>query len=79
VSTPTRRYGSPVSAAREGEALALYVRGDPESLYERDSAETFCRQALALADELGVRPLVAHCHHGLGKLYRRTGKARAGA
>jgi len=21
-----------------------------------------------------VRPLVAHCHLGLGKLYRRTGK-----
>ena len=31
------------------------------------------RQALALADELGMRPLVAHCHLGLGKLYRRTG------
>ena len=28
----------------------------------------------ALADELGMRPLVAHCHLGLGKLYRRTGK-----
>jgi hypothetical protein len=22
---------------------------------------------------LGMRPLVAHCHLGLGKLYRRTG------
>ena len=32
------------------------------------------RQALALAEELGMRPLVAHCHLGLGKLYRRTGK-----
>jgi tetratricopeptide (TPR) repeat protein len=31
------------------------------------------RQAAALADELGMRPLVAHCHLGLGKLYRRTG------
>ena len=29
---------------------------------------------LALADELGMRPLVAHCHLGLGKLYRRTGE-----
>jgi hypothetical protein len=27
-----------------------------------------------LAEELGLRPLVAHCHLGLGKLYRRTGK-----
>jgi hypothetical protein len=30
-------------------------------------------QALALADEGGLRPLVAHCHRGLGKLYRRIG------
>jgi Tetratricopeptide repeat len=32
------------------------------------------RQALALASELGMRPLLAHCHLGLGTLYRRTGK-----
>ena len=31
-------------------------------------------RALALAEELGMRPLVAHCHLGLGKLYHRTGK-----
>jgi len=31
-------------------------------------------EALALATELGMLPLVAHCHLGLGKLYRRTGK-----
>ena len=31
------------------------------------------REALALATELGMRPLVAHCHLGLGKLYRQTG------
>jgi hypothetical protein len=27
---------------------------------------------MALAEELGMRPLVAHCHLGLAKLYRRT-------
>jgi hypothetical protein len=27
-----------------------------------------------LAGELGMRPLVAHCHLGLGKLYFRTDK-----
>ncbi|HVO45905.1 MAG TPA: hypothetical protein VMT29_06175, partial [Steroidobacteraceae bacterium] len=32
------------------------------------------RQALALATELGMRPLVAHCHLGLGKLHDRTGQ-----
>jgi hypothetical protein len=30
-------------------------------------------RALNLAQELGMRPLVAHCHLGLGRLYRRTG------
>ena len=31
-------------------------------------------QALARADELGMRPLAAHCHLGLGKVSRRTGE-----
>ena len=31
-------------------------------------------EALALTEPRGMRPLVAHCHLGLGKLYRRTGK-----
>jgi class 3 adenylate cyclase/tetratricopeptide (TPR) repeat protein len=39
-----------------------------------EAAEIHYRQALALASELGMRPLVAHCHLGLGKLYRRTAK-----
>jgi tetratricopeptide (TPR) repeat protein len=39
---------------------------------ERDRAQPHYRQALAVADELGMRPLAAHCHLGLGKLYRRT-------
>jgi len=38
-------------------------------------AETTYGEALALAEPRGMRPLVAHCHLGLGKLYRRTGKA----
>ena len=32
------------------------------------------RSAPALAEPRGMRPLVAHCHLGLGELYRRTGK-----
>jgi tetratricopeptide (TPR) repeat protein len=31
-------------------------------------------QALTLAEELGMRPLQAHCHCGLGTLYARTGQ-----
>ena len=38
-----------------------------------EGAEAHYGEALALATELGMRPLVAHCHLGLGKLYRRTG------
>ena len=38
-----------------------------------EHADGHYRDARALADELGMRPLVAHCHLGLGKLYRRTG------
>jgi tetratricopeptide (TPR) repeat protein len=39
---------------------------------EVGSAATHYRQALALAKELGMRPLQAHCHLGLGKLYLKT-------
>jgi class 3 adenylate cyclase/tetratricopeptide (TPR) repeat protein len=61
---------------RDVEADALHLIGDLAARREPASEEamTHYRQALALADELGMRPLVAHCHLGLGKLYRRTGK-----
>jgi hypothetical protein len=38
---------------------------------EAEQAEAHYHQALTLADALGMRPLVAHCHLGLGKLYVR--------
>jgi hypothetical protein len=34
--------------------------------------------ALALASELEMRPLVAHCHRGLGRLYRHAGDGPRG-
>jgi tetratricopeptide (TPR) repeat protein len=34
-------------------------------------AEAHYQQALTLADELGMRPLQAHCHLGLGALYAK--------
>jgi class 3 adenylate cyclase/tetratricopeptide (TPR) repeat protein len=49
----------------------LAARRDPP---EVEMAEGHYGEALALADGLGMRPLVAHCHLGLGKLYWRTGK-----
>ena len=59
----------------EGQLLRLLgdIAAHPDRV-EVDTAETHYRQAQALADELGMRPLVAHCHLGLGKLSRRTGK-----
>jgi DNA-binding NtrC family response regulator/predicted ATPase len=41
---------------------------------EVEVAEDYFRQALALAEELGMRPLQAHCHLGLGTLYAKTGQ-----
>jgi tetratricopeptide (TPR) repeat protein len=52
----------------------IAAQADPP---DRESAEAHYGRALARADELGMRPLVAHCHLGLGKLYRRTGDGAA--
>ena len=49
----------------------IHARHDPP---EVEPAATHYRQALALAEELGMRPLQAHCHLGLGTLYTRTGQ-----
>src|SRR5438046_2941396 len=58
-------------------AHALRLLGDiathPDR-FDADSGQAHYRQALALAEPRGMRPLVAHCHLGLGKLYERTGK-----
>ena len=58
-------------------AHALHLLGDVATHSDRfdaESGEAHYRRALALAEPRGMRPLVAHCHLGLGKLYRRTGK-----
>jgi tetratricopeptide (TPR) repeat protein len=49
----------------------IAARRDPP---ESAQAEAHYRQALALADELGMRPLLAHCHLGLGTLYATLGR-----
>jgi class 3 adenylate cyclase/tetratricopeptide (TPR) repeat protein len=47
---------------------------------EIELAEDDYRQALALAEELGMRPLQAHCHRGLGTLDAKIGhRAEASA
>ena len=59
--------------ARGSEAHALCLNGDVASTRCADDADGYYRQALALAEPSGMRPLVAHCHFGLGKTHRRTG------
>jgi class 3 adenylate cyclase/tetratricopeptide (TPR) repeat protein len=62
------------TAARGNEADALCLAGDVASAAGAADAEGHYREALALAGELGMRPLIARCHLGLGKLYQRTGQ-----
>jgi class 3 adenylate cyclase/tetratricopeptide (TPR) repeat protein len=59
------------------EAYALRLLGDIAARRdppEVEQAEAHYRQALALAEESGMRPLQAHCHRGLGTLYATTGQ-----
>jgi tetratricopeptide (TPR) repeat protein len=59
------------------EAAALRLLGEIAAQREpsqSESAEAHYRQAIALADELGMCPLQAHCHRGLGTLYAMTGQ-----
>jgi tetratricopeptide (TPR) repeat protein len=39
-----------------------------------EQAEEYYQQALDVAEELGMRPLQAHCHRGLGTLYATIGQ-----
>ncbi len=62
---------------RSTEAHTLWLLAEVAAASELlELAEIHARycESLQLATELGMRPLVAHCHLGLGKLYRRTGK-----
>jgi DNA-binding SARP family transcriptional activator len=70
-------------AAERGEqghrGWALRVRGLIAAHGERpdvEAAAAFHREALALAADLEMSPLRAHCHLALGRCYRRTGRRR---
>ena len=58
-------------------AHAAHLLGDIATHPERFDAatgEAHYRESLALAEPRGMRPLIAHCHFGLGALYRRVDK-----
>ena len=55
----------------------IHLLGDLAShpdRFEAESAEAHYRKALALAEPRRMRPLIAHCHLGLGELYAKLGK-----
>src|SRR5262249_23365849 len=63
---------------RGNEAYALRLLGDIAARREPpaiEQAEAHYQQALVLAEELGMRPLQAHCHRSRGMLYSQTGRA----
>jgi class 3 adenylate cyclase/tetratricopeptide (TPR) repeat protein len=58
-------------------AWALRLLGEVAAHQSRPdvtAAEAHYGAAMALADELGMRPLQAHCHRGLGTLYTKIGR-----
>ena len=62
---------------RGNQAWALWLLGESTARQASPAvalAAGHYRQALALAEELGMRPLQAHCHRGLGTLYATTGQ-----
>ena len=64
------------------EAWVLRILGEIALLGEPADAEkaaTAFREARALAEQLGMRPLHAHCHLASGRLYRRAGDPRRAA
>ena len=59
------------------EAWALRLLGQLAAQQEPaavELAETHYRQATAIAQELGLHPLLAHCYLGLGTLYAQHGR-----
>jgi DNA-binding SARP family transcriptional activator len=81
-----QRFADRAAASASGRSdfvpATLRLLGDIASHPDRldaARAESRYRQALALAEPRGMRPLVAHCHLGLGTLRARTGRCRQAA
>jgi class 3 adenylate cyclase/tetratricopeptide (TPR) repeat protein len=76
-----RRLGQrSVESSQRQPGFAAYAQrllGDIAShpaRFDAESSAAHYRGAKKIAERHGMRPLVAHCHLGLGKLYRRTGQ-----
>jgi tetratricopeptide (TPR) repeat protein len=66
-----------VHQERGHQVYALHLLGDIAARREPlevEPAVAYYQQALTLAEELGMRPLQAHCRRGLGMLYATAGQ-----
>jgi len=75
-------------AERAIEAAAVRPVHAPQSLllladiashpdrFDPENGETCYRKAMAAAETQGQRPVLAHCHFGLGRLYSQLGERR---
>jgi transcriptional regulator with AAA-type ATPase domain len=64
---------------RGNQAWALWLLGEIAAQRQSSNAgqaETYYQQALALAEELGMRPLQAHCHSSMGTLFTQLGQRK---
>jgi predicted protein tyrosine phosphatase len=52
--------------------LLADIATEPDG-FSAERGDAHYRRALALAEPRDMRPLVAHCHFGLGRVYQRTG------
>jgi tetratricopeptide (TPR) repeat protein len=83
------RYQDALEAARDAlelarryhergpEAWALYLIAASTAKFEQEERKEILDgylAALHLAQELEMRPLVAHCHLGMGQLHQRLGR-----
>jgi len=62
---------------RSYEAWALRLMGEVRGrsdARDRDEALSFYHEATKLAERLGMRPLIAHCRLGLGRVNHRAGE-----
>ena len=75
---PRPRWQWAASGDGDGQSFPVRLLGEVAAHSDPpDSRETerWFREASALAEELGMRPLLAHCHRGLGMLYAQTDQA----
>jgi class 3 adenylate cyclase/tetratricopeptide (TPR) repeat protein len=70
VETSQRQPGFAAHAVR----LLGDIAAHPDR-FDADRVAEHYQKSLKLAQQHGMRPLIAHCHHGLGTLHRRVGKA----